>query len=214
MKFYPSIIQHDLSTDTVVQTLETRPLFHPNTRQIPYLSEKRSQMVLVGRWRHSGGLINDWKLLRFWSWYLFTWILKKPGKKKSSSEACVYVRSLAKVIWIPSITATFCFYSRCHKTEFCSWRYVFTTTKSITFCFEVAPRGFVATPLLWPWCLKPCSNCQLPPFHLCFSSSWSLYATRLSAPPWVALTLTPAAALMRANVFGSVPDGMVSGPVP
>ena len=139
---------------------------------------------------------------------------QKARKKKNADlkHVCI-VRSLAKVIWIHSITATFCFYSRCHKTEFCSWRYVFTTTKSITFCFEVAPRGFVATPLLWPWCLKPCSNCQLLPFHLCFSSSWSLYATRLSAPPWVALTLTPEAALMRANVFGSVPDGMVSGPV-
>ena len=74
-------------------------------------------------------------------------------------------------MWVHSITATFCFYSRCHKTEFCSWRYVFTTTKSITFCFKIAPRGFVARPLLWPWCLKPCSNRQLLPFHLCFSLS-------------------------------------------
>lgn len=100
----------------------------------------------------------------------------KSQQKNPDLKHVRIVRTLAKLIWIRSITATFCFYSRCHKTEFCSWRYVFTTTKSITFCLKVAQRGFVARPLLWPWCLKPCSNCQLLLSHLCFSAFWSLSA--------------------------------------
>lgn len=81
----------------------------------------------------------------------------------------------------------------------------FTTTKSITFLAKIFQRGFVARPLLWPWCLKPCSCRQLLPFHLCFSLSWFSYTTRPSTTTSGFSTLTPETALMRASRCGFCP---------